>query len=77
MSDYTKQLQRIIKDYRQAGQTWPASALDIAHWAIRSGKYKLPQQTVENICSRELAQAMREEYIIDLKGTESPRKASG
>lgn len=68
MSDYKNQLQRIIKDYRQDGQTWPASASDIAQWAIRTGKYKLPQQTVEKICSQELAQAMREEYIIDSKG---------
>ena len=65
MSDYKNQLQRIIKDYRQESQAWPASALDIALWAIRTGKYNLPQQTVEKICARELAQAMREEYIID------------
>ncbi len=68
MSDYKNQLQRIVKEYRQDGQIWPASTSDIAQWAIRTRKYDLPKQTVEKICARELAQAMREEYITDPKG---------
>lgn len=68
MSDYKKQLQRIVKDYRQSGQEWPASSADIARWALKNKKYDLRTPTIEKIVRRELAQAMREEYITDAKG---------
>lgn len=68
MSDYKKQLQRIINDYQKDGQLWPASTSDIARWAIETRRYDLPKQAVEKICARELAQVMREEYITDPKG---------
>jgi hypothetical protein len=68
VSDYKKQLQRIITEYRQDGQEWPAPASDIARWAIRTRRYDLQTPTVEKICARDLAQTMREEYIIDSKG---------
>jgi hypothetical protein len=68
MSDYKNQLQRIIKEYRQDGQAWPASTSDIARRAIGTERYDLPKQTINKICARELAQAMREEYITDPKG---------
>jgi len=34
MATYTKQMQKIVEDYRLAGQPWPASAKAIADWAI-------------------------------------------
>ncbi len=63
MSDYKKQLQRIVKDYRQSGQEWPASSADIARWALKNKKYDLRTPTIEKIVRRELAQAMREESL--------------
>jgi hypothetical protein len=68
MSDYKKQLQRIVKEYRQSGQQWPASSADIAHWALKNKKYDLRTPTIERVVRRELAEAMREEYITDSKG---------
>jgi hypothetical protein len=68
MSDYIKQLQRIIREYQQSDQKWPASTSDIARWAIRNNKYDLRAPTIERVIRRELAQAMREEYITDPKG---------
>jgi hypothetical protein len=68
MSDYTKQLQRIVREYQRSGEAWPASASDIALWALKNHKYDLATPTIQRICSRELAQAMREEYITDPKG---------
>ena len=67
-SNYRRQLQIIINEYRRDGQAWPASVAEMAQWAIRTKKFALPEQTVEKICARELAQAMREEYITDSKG---------
>jgi hypothetical protein len=68
MSDYIKQLQRIVKEYQQSGQEWPASSADIARWALKNHKYDLRTPTMERIIRRELSQAMREEYITDTKG---------
>lgn len=68
MSDYKKQLQKIVKEYRQSGQEWPASSADIARWDLKNKKYDLRTPTIERIVRRELAQAMREEYITDSKG---------
>jgi hypothetical protein len=68
MSDYTKQLQRIVKEYRQSGQKWPASSADIARWALSNNKYNLRTPTIERVIRREISQAMREEYITDSSG---------
>ena len=68
ISDYTKQLQRIVKEYQQSGQAWPASSAEIARWAIKNNKYDLRTPTIERIIRRDLSQAMREEYITDSKG---------
>lgn len=68
MSEYTKQLQKIIQEYQQSGGSWPASVSEIANWAIKNHRYDLTTLTIQRICSRELAQAMREEYLTDNKG---------
>jgi hypothetical protein len=68
MSDFKRQLQRIVKEYRQDGQEWPARTIDIARWAIRTGRYDLQTPTIEKLCAKEIAQAMREEYITDSRG---------
>lgn len=33
---YAEQLQRIAREYREAGETWPATARQIAVWALRT-----------------------------------------
>lgn len=68
MADYSKQLQGIVKEYRHSGENWPASASEIAEWAIKTDRYDLATQTIKRICARDLAQAMREEYLTDKKG---------
>ena len=49
-------------------QEGPARAADVAQWAIRTGRYDLETPTIEKVSARDLAQAMREEYITDAKG---------
>lgn len=68
MSTYTKQMQRIVEEYRGDGQPWPASTKAIAAWAIETGRWKLPASAAINKCAEDLATAMREEYITDKKG---------
>ena len=80
MSEYVKQLQRIVKEYRRSGKEWPASASELARWAIETHRYDIQTPTLERVCSRDLAQALREEYITDPKGrrvrAKHPAKAS-
>lgn len=68
MATYTKQMQKIVDDYRLSDQPWPASAKTIAEWAILNGRWQLPAAAVRKRCAEDIAAAMREEYITDAKG---------
>lgn len=65
---YTKQMQKIVEEYRLAGEPWPASAKAIADWAITTGRWELPSSAVRRRCADDIAAAMREEYTTDRKG---------
>lgn len=68
MATYTRQMQTIVEDYRAAGEPWPATALAMADWAVRTGRWKLPGTYAVKKCAEDLADAMREEYVTDKKG---------
>lgn len=68
MASYKQQLQRIVSKYRTAGNKWPASTSMIAAWAIENEFWE-PHRAIQiRQCSREIARAMREEYITDDRG---------
>jgi hypothetical protein len=68
MSTYTKQMQQLVREYRLAGEPWPAATKTMAAWAIRQGKWELPASAAVNVCAEDIATAMREEYMTDAKG---------
>jgi hypothetical protein len=68
MANYTKQMQKIVDDYRVAGESWPAAAKSMAAWAIKTGRWELPRSAAVDQCAEDLASAMREEYFVDRKG---------
>lgn len=65
---YNEQLQRIVKKYEDAGNPLPATAHDIAIWAIEQGLWQPQRSTVVDRCAEEIARAMREEHITDPQG---------
>ena len=65
---YTKQLQRIVREYRDAGQPWPASPDDIAGWAIERERWSPQRVDLIKQCARQISQAMGEEQIRDPQG---------
>jgi len=65
---YKEQLQKIVSDYRSAGQPWPATTHDMAAWAIGEGKWHPQHGAMLKKCAEELADAMREEYVTDPQG---------
>jgi hypothetical protein len=68
MSTYSKQMQKIVDEYRAAGESWPTSARNIADWAILTGRWTMPTSAIRRRCADDLAAAMREEYYTDRKG---------
>lgn len=65
---YGDQMRRIADQYVRAGQEWPASARQIAAWAIREGLWQPQPSALIDRCADELARAMREDYITDPQG---------
>jgi len=66
--NYTKQMQEIVSDYRTAGQSWPATAKEIAAWAITQRRWAMPRTAVINRCAQDIAEAMGELYFTDSRG---------
>lgn len=65
---YMKQMQKIVEDYRLAGEPWPTSAKAIADWALYEKRWELPAAAIRRRCADDIAAAMREEYMTDPKG---------
>ena len=63
-----RQNQRTVRAYRASGQHWPATAKEIADWAILNGRWEIPPSAIHKKCAAEMAEAMREEYFTDEKG---------
>jgi hypothetical protein len=68
MATYAKQMQKIVDEYRHAGEPWPTTAKAIADWAILTRRWELPASAVRRRCADDIAAAMREEYMTDPKG---------
>jgi hypothetical protein len=64
----TEYLQEIARDYREAGEKWPATCKEIAAWAIREGLWKPYSKNLISQCASEIASAMREEHFTDPQG---------
>jgi hypothetical protein len=68
VAHYNKQMQKIVDEFRDDGQPWPASTRSIAAWAIATGRWELPASAAVRRCAEDLATAMREEFMTDSKG---------
>jgi hypothetical protein len=68
MASYSKQMQKIVEEYRASGEPWPSTAKIMAAWAINTGRWELPASAAINKCAEDIAAAMREEYFVDRKG---------
>ena len=67
-------LQDMVADYRSRGEPWPATAKDIAAWAIREGLWKPAAKNLILLCAGEIAAAMRQEYFTDPQGRRVRKK---
>src|SRR5216683_1230638 len=65
---YTQGRQEIVDKYIESGQPWPATAKQIAAWAIRNKLWAPHPSRLIDLCADQLARAMGEEYITDPQG---------
>lgn len=65
---YNEQLRDIMERYRESGQEWPATAREIAEWAIANGYYTAHKSKLIAKAAEEFATAMREEHHTDPQG---------
>ena len=63
-----EQNQRIIARYRESREPWPATAVEIAQWAIAKKLWDIHPSKVVRQCAEQIAEAMREEYVDDPQG---------
>lgn len=63
-----EQNRKIVSQYREAGQLWPASSTDIARWAIGRQLWQVHPGAVIRQCADQLAAAMREDFFTDPQG---------
>lgn len=55
---YSKQMQKIVAEYRMSGEPWPAGTRTMAAWAIRTGRWELPESAAISKCAEDLQSAM-------------------
>lgn len=65
---YGDQLRDIANAYYAAGQPSPATAKEIAAWALRERLWHPQPSDLIEQCAEELARAMREEHVTDPQG---------
>jgi hypothetical protein len=65
---YAEQMQRIIEKFRDSGQPWPATSIEIARWAINKKLWDIHPGKIVRQCADQIAQAMRDEFISDPQG---------
>lgn len=63
-----EQNQKIIEQYRKSGESWPASAVQIAQWAINKKLWEIHPSKVVRQCAEQIADALREDYTTDPQG---------
>lgn len=63
-----KALQNLVIAYMEDRQPWPATAREIAAWAIRERRWRPEPSSMIEQCSNQLSQAMRDEHIVDPQG---------
>lgn len=68
MATYAEKLQEIWRKYENAHDSMPATAREVARWAIGRGLWKPQPSSIEKRCAEELAKAAREEYRTDKYG---------
>ena len=58
----------VIPAYREVGEKWPATARELALFAINNGYWEPQRSKLVSLCGRDIARAMREQKHVDPQG---------
>lgn len=58
MANFNEQILKIVDDYRNAGEPWPATRDQIAEWAIARDRYQLTRGMAVRQCAEKISRAM-------------------
>ena len=67
-STMNEQMLEIVELYVAAGGKMPIDLDDLAHFAIKNGHWKKHGSTPLQLCKRDFARALREQYHTDAQG---------
>src|SRR5262245_30139898 len=62
---YPEFMQNLVMKYRESGEPWPASRKTMARWMIRNNLWDRCAESAVEVCARDIARAMREEFHTD------------
>ena len=65
---YKDQIHRVEKRYREAGEKWPAAAVDVAEWGVSKGYLEMHRGAIIRQFAEQIAQIWRDEYMDDPQG---------
>ena len=68
MANFNEQILKIVEDYRNAGEPWPATRDQIAEWAVARDRYQLTRGMAVRQCAEKISRAMCVEHVRDKKG---------
>lgn len=68
MATYNEQMQQLFRDYQEAHGSEPADPHDVAEWAIREERWRPRPSDIRDRFSKDLTEALRQEYRTDAKG---------
>jgi hypothetical protein len=68
MMSFKEQVKSIEVRYKEAGQKWPASSVQVAAWAIENRLFQMHPGAVIRQFADQIAQVWRDEYITDPQG---------
>jgi hypothetical protein len=68
VATFNEQLVTVVEDYRAAGHLWPASAEQLAEWAVAHDRFQITRGMAVSQCKEKIARAMRLEHVRDKKG---------
>lgn len=68
MKNGKAKMQFLANEYRNLGKPWPATALTIVQWALKSGRLEPDGEGLIAFLSHQMSRALREEFESDPQG---------
>src|SRR5438067_3964545 len=68
MPNFMDQVERLVQEYRGSGESWPATAQEMAEWMVANDRYELTRGMAIQQCAQNVARAMRLQHVRDHKG---------